>query len=311
VRAVRSTDVGIEVVEIDPPDAGDGVRVTIRSASICGTDLNMVQMGALPVTLGHELAGVTDDGTPVAIEPIAPCGACDQCQSGDYHRCRSGPSVFIGTGCDGGMADEIRVPEQALVPLADGLGVGDACLVEPMAVVLHGLRLAGIAAGDRVGVVGAGGLGLCAAAAAKALGAEVGVVGRHEHQLAAAEALGVGPAEGEYDITVEAAGSESAMAEATRLAGPGATLVALGVHGGLLPVPGIPALLKELRIVPSITYNRYDGGRDVDDAAAILAADPAIAATLITHRLPLDAAAEAFRLAADRTGGAIKVVLEP
>ncbi len=91
MRAVRSTEEGIQVVDIDPP-AGDGVRVRIRSASICGTDLNMVKLGALPVTLGHELAGVTDDGTPVAIEPIAPCGSCDQCAAGAYHLCRNGPS---------------------------------------------------------------------------------------------------------------------------------------------------------------------------------------------------------------------------
>jgi threonine dehydrogenase-like Zn-dependent dehydrogenase len=310
MRAIRSTEEGIQVVDVDPP-AGDGVRVRIRSASICGTDLNMIKLGALPVTLGHELAGVTDDGTPVAIEPIAPCGSCDQCATGAYHLCRNGPSIFIGTGSDGGMADELRVPETALVALDEALAVKDACLVEPMAVATHGLRLAGLKRGDRVAVVGAGSIGLCAAAAAKALGADVGIVGRHPHQLAAAEALGIGAAAGEHDITVEAAGSESAMAQATQLAGPGATMLVLGVHGGVLPVPGIPALLKELRIIPTITYNRYDGGRDIDDAASILAADPVIATTMITHRFPLDQAVAAFKAAADRASGAIKVVLEP
>jgi threonine dehydrogenase-like Zn-dependent dehydrogenase len=88
-------------------------------------------------------------------------------------------------------------------------------------------------------------------------------------------------------------------------------VLVLGLHGGLLPVPGIPALLKELRVVPTITYNRYEGGRDVDDAAQILASDPVIAATMITHRFPLDQAATAFQVAADRANGSIKVVLEP
>jgi threonine dehydrogenase-like Zn-dependent dehydrogenase len=58
-------------------------------------------------------------------------------------------------------------------------------------------------------------------------------------------------------------------------------------------------------------YARDGAARDVDIAAAVLAARPAIPATLITHRFPLDAAREAFAMAADRAGGAIKVVLEP
>lgn len=314
MRAVRSNADGVvEVVDVAAPDDSQGVKVRIRSAGICGTDLNMVAAGGWQVTYGHELAGVLDDGSPVAIEPIAPCGVCDQCTTGRYHMCRVGPSVFIGTGRDGGMADEIRIPETALVALPDGLTVMDACLVEPMAVALHGLRIGGVRSGHhRVAVVGGGTIGLCAAAGAKALGCDVGLVTRHESQATAAAALGIGRIDrGEYDVVVEAAGSESAMAHAADLAGPGATMVVLGTHMGLMPVPGVPALLKELRIIPTITYNRHEHGRDVDDAAALLGAEPAIASALITHRFPLDDAARAFATAANRASGAIKVVLEP
>lgn len=312
MRAVRATADGVDVVDVPPPDESDGVRVNIRGAGICGSDLTFVGMGELPFTLGHELAGVLDDGTPVAIEPIAPCETCDQCSAGEYHRCRNGALAFIGSGRDGGMADHLRVPERALVQLPAGLDVSDASLVEPMAVALHGLRVTGARAGLRVGVVGAGTIGLCAAAGAKALGCDVGLVTRHQVQRRAAEALGIPDAnEDEYDIVVEAAGSESAMARAAELAAPGATLLVLGLHTGQLPVPGIPALMKELRVISTIMYNCHERGRDVDDAAELLAAEPSVPTALVTHRFPLDQARQAFRVAADRSAGAVKVVLEP
>ncbi len=64
-------------------------------------------------------------------------------------------------------------------------------------------------------------------------------------------------------------------------------------------------------MVPSSMYGRHAGGRDVDGASALLAMHPEISTTLVTHRFPLDAAPEAFRTAADRKAGSIKVVLEP
>src|SRR5437660_763868 len=116
MRAVRRTERGVEVVEVPEPTDG-GVRVRVRASGICGTDLNMVEMGPLPVVLGHEFAGELDDGTPVAVEPIVPCETCDQCTTGNYHLCRRGTPIYVGIGRDGGMADEVRVPDRTLVPL--------------------------------------------------------------------------------------------------------------------------------------------------------------------------------------------------
>src|SRR5512145_1960522 len=174
MRAVRASGKTVEVVE-RPVPAGEGVRVRVRAAGICGSDLHMVAGRFLgDVVLGHEVAGVTDDGTPVAIEPLSPCGACAACVRGDYNLCERGPRMIHGVGCDGGMADELRVPARALVRLPAGVALGDASLVEPLAVVLHGLRRAGLRGGERVAVVGGGAIGLCAVAAARAAGAEVG-----------------------------------------------------------------------------------------------------------------------------------------
>ncbi len=311
MRAVRRLKVGVEVVDVPAPTS-DGVRVRIRSAGICGSDLHLVALGTpLAQTLGHELAGVLTDGTAVAIEPLLPCGACEFCTAGDYNLCRKGPGIVMGVGRDGGMTEEVRVPERCLVPLPAGVAVSEACLVEPLAVAVHGLRKAGLTGGTRVAVIGAGTIGLCAVAAARAIGAEVGLIARHERQLEAGERLGAGALAEECDLVVDCAGTRSALERALELCRPGGTLLLLATYWDGFELPGFALTLKEIHVVPSSLYGRHGGGRDVDAAAALLAVQPEIARTLITHRYPLDAAGEAFRVAADRKAGSIKVVLEP
>ena len=310
MRAVRHTSQGIELFDVPPPD-GPGVRVRIRSSSICGTDLAMIKAGPLPFTLGHEFAGILDDGTAVAVEPIDACGTCDQCTTGNYQRCRKGPDVFYGIGTDGGFCDEVSVPSRCLYRLPPELPVADACLVEPTAVALHGLHMAGIEAGQRVVVIGGGSIGLLAVAGAVSAGADVDLVARHRAQIEAGERLGAGTPQGEYDLVVDAAGSASGLASGVELARPGGAVLVLAVYFGDVPFSGVALISKELTTLNAMAYSHHDGGSDFGTAVDLLAARPEIVDALVTHRFPLDDAAEAFRTAADRASGAIKIVLEP
>src|SRR4029079_12477604 len=99
VRAVRASgDGGVAVVDVHPraPDhATDPLRVQVRSCGICASDLHLAQWN-LPVTLGHEFAGVLDDGTAVAVQPNAWCGECDRCLAGATQLCRVGASRLHG-----------------------------------------------------------------------------------------------------------------------------------------------------------------------------------------------------------------------
>jgi len=312
MRAVRCQGGSIEVADVPAP-SGDGVRVRIHSAGICGSDLHMISRGfPLPHTLGHEMAGVTPDGTPVAIEPLLPCGCCERCRAGEYNLCARGPSIVIGTSHDGGMADEILVPERCLVPLPAGATPRNACLVEPLAIAVHGLRRAGLRGDQRVAVVGGGSIGLCAVAAATSAGAEVGLLARHDAQIEAGAQLGARsePTDG-CDLVVDAAGSEEALERAVALCRPGGVLLLLATYWSGLALPGFALCLKEITVVPASMYGRQGAARDIDVAAGLLATRPEVAGALITHRFPLEAAPEAFRTAGDRAGGAIKVVLEP
>ena len=88
-------------------------------------------------------------------------------------------------------------------------------------------------------------------------------------------------------------------------------MILLATYWGGMQIPGFDLCMKEVNVIPSAQYNRQGPSRDVDVAATILATTPIVAQSLITHRFPLDAAAQAFAVAADRSAGAIKVVLEP
>lgn len=308
VRGVRSTEHGPAVVDVDEP-TGDGLLLEVVSSSICGTDLGFMAMGPLDFTFGHEFAG-TVDGVAYAVEPNTFCGTCDECRAGHTNRC-TGEHVNLGIFVDGGLADRVRVPESCLVTLPTGLDVADACLVEPGGVAWHGVRRADIAPGERVVVVGGGSIGLLAVAAARRMGHQVDLEARHRHQVEAGERLGAGTPSGEYDVVIEAAGSESGLARCGELVRPGGRVILLGVYHAHVPVPGTVTLVKEVSWIGAMAYERNDGVREVDEVAAMLASDPDIAATLITHRFSLDAAPGAFRVAADRAAGAIKVVMHP
>jgi L-iditol 2-dehydrogenase len=312
MRAVRCQGGSVEVAEVPRP-SGAGVRVRIRSAGICGSDLHLVAGGfPLARTLGHELAGLTPDDTPVAIEPLLPCQSCECCRRGEYNLCVRGPAIVIGAGHDGGMADELLVPERCLVPLPAGATPEDACLVEPLAVAIHGLRRAKLRGDQRVAVIGGGSIGLCAVAAVTSAGAAVGLAARHDAQIEAGARLGAHTApEGEHDLVIDAAGTDSALEQAVALCRPGGTLLLLATYWSGLSLPGFALCMKEVTVIPASMYGRHGVARDVDVAAGVLATRPEIAQALITHRFPLDAAPEAFRTAADRSAGAIKVVLEP
>lgn len=308
MRAVRNTEDGVRVVDVDDP-SGPGVVVEVASSSICGTDLDLVAAGLTGFTIGHEFAGLVD-GVAYAVDPSISCGACDQCRAGHTQRC-VGPHTNLGIFVDGGLCDRVIVPSANLVPLSPELPLEDACLVEPAGVAWHGARRAAIVPGERVVVVGGGSIGLLAVAAVRHLGHEVALVARHPHQVEVGDRLGAQRPAGEYDVVLEATGSESGLSSSAQLARPGGRVVILGVFAEAAPIPGALTLMKELSWIGAMAYGRHDGVRDLEEASALLGSSPEIRDALITHRFSLDESPEAFRIAAARSEGAIKVGLYP
>ncbi len=313
MRAVRAQGDRVHVTELPEPDApsAESVRVYVKSAGICGSDMTMLERKMLEHTLGHEFAGCLEDGTPVAVQPTTPCG-CELCDSGNYQLCSTCMGTTLGVWVDGGMADQVWVDPASLVPLPEGVDVADACLVEPLAVAIHGMNNAHLQAGQRVAIVGAGSVGLCAGAYARSYGCAADIAARHPAQQAAAEKLGLGcEPSGAYDLVIEAAGNNRALATAVELCRPSGELLLLGFDWDEVVLPGAAIALKELAIRASMTYGHTSSLRDVDAAARLLAQVPEIPEAILTHRFPLEEAPHAFEVARDRKAGAIKVVLEP
>lgn len=310
MRAVRSTADGVRVVDVTP-DASTGVRVRVASSSICGSDVHMVSFGPMPVTLGHEFCGRLDDGTPVAVHPRVTCGTCDRCLEGNDQQCTESVGGMYGVSLDGGLADEVWVDPSCakVLPSEDLLEFGN--LVEPIAVAVHGINRANVGPGGRALVIGAGPIGLCTIAALRAQGTDVDVIAHHEARLAAAERIGASVAAGvDYDVVLDAAGTQSSMDEAINRARPGATVGILGNFWSPIHV-GLAFQMKELTLLPAFTYGHHEGVDEFEAAISVLHAAPELADTLVTHHFSLDDAPEAFAVTQDRTSGAIKVVLHP
>lgn len=310
MHAVMNTDNGIRAVDVGDPD-GAGVRLSVVSAGICGTDVTFAAAGIGGFIYGHEFAGVDGDGTGYFVEPTIYGGKCEECRGGNPQRCTEPGHGNLGVYSDGGMAETVVVPEYTLLALPAQLNVRDACLIEPGAVAWHAVRRAQVRPDERFLVVGGGSVGLLAAAAAQYQGLDVDVATRHANQIVAAERLGFGRPEGAYDVVLDAGGNDSSLARAAEAARPGGRIVSLGVYTTTMPIPGVLSLIKELSYINSIAYGRHDGVREVEEVASMLAKKPEIARTIITHRYPIEDAHEAFRVAAGRQAGAIKVVIEP
>lgn len=310
MKAVRVRD-GIPTFGDEPNPDGPGVRVHVEAASICSSDLALLDMGMVEnLILGHEIAGFTDDGSAVAIEPIASCATCVACAEGSQAHCLNGPGL-IGVARDGGMAEQIVVPTHTIVPLPSGVDPSTASLVEPLAVALHAIARGRISESDTVLVVGAGAIGLACVAVLTSMGIACDVAARHPHQQQAAERLGGSTDTGDgYDVVIDSVGTAEAFAQAVSHGRPGVRIVEVGMFWNPVPVD-VMACLKEVEIIGAAMYGGLAPDREIDRAARILGDRPAIADVMITHRFPLDGATEAFATASDRTTGAIKVVFEP
>jgi len=182
MKAAVFQGVGQPLQIADCPDPEPGPRevvLKVGRCGICGSDLHMTEPGALTppagAIMGHEFAGevvalgrdVTKlrVGDRVTAMPITGCGACAACRAGEPSWCEKGLNFLAG-----GYAQYARAGEDECLRLPPGLSESDGALVEPLAVGLHGARMADLK-GAKVTVIGGGPIGLAATFWARRFGA--------------------------------------------------------------------------------------------------------------------------------------------
>jgi L-iditol 2-dehydrogenase len=319
----------VDLVERTPaPLPAGSVRLEVRAAGICGTDLH-IEAGEYPsvppVTMGHEVCGTVAElgdgvdpawaGARVVSETYAStCGQCRECRAGRPNLCSERRS--IGTHVDGAFAASVVVPAHGLHRVPDGLDDAAASLSEPLACVCQSLLdPPAVAPGDRVLVLGPGAIGLLAAQVAAAGGGEVEVRGTSADgpRLAVAGRLGYAVSvagtdpidERAYDVAVDCSGSGPAIADALRALRPGGRLVQIGLVGHDVTLPFDLVCFKELTVTSGFASTPTSWRR----AFALLAGGAVDLSGLVTEVVALRDWRRAFD--ASRGGAGVKFVLDP
>jgi 2-desacetyl-2-hydroxyethyl bacteriochlorophyllide A dehydrogenase len=209
MNALQLVEPGQPLQLVDAPVSSPGkgeIVVDVHRAGICHTDAHYragTGKTALPVTLGHEIAGVVTavgegvtevrEGQRVAVHYLFSCGTCERCTRYGEQFCPEGG--MIGKERDGGYAQRVVVPAVNAIPIPDEVSSDVAAIMMcSTATAYHAIRLANLQKGETVAVLGFGGLGVSAVQLARALGAaEVFAVDVVPEKLELAASFGATP----------------------------------------------------------------------------------------------------------------------
>jgi len=325
----------LNVEDVPEPQPGlDEVKVKIAYCGLCGTDPENIEgrFGLIPreayqkpQILGHEASGTIvafgknirsyKVGQRVACDFKGACGACYYCRNGMEHYCLQPKRA------SGSFAEYAVYPESAIYALPDAISLEIGCFLEPVAVAVHAIDIAGVRPGNTVFFSGAGPIGLlCLQLALRAGAARVmvsePVAGKREvaKKLGAdvtatpeedLKKIGQELTEGRgFDVVMEASSDLKAARQAIDLAGKCGTVVWVAVYPveAEIGVPPFTMYAKELTI-RSVFVSPYSFPRALNLLSKL------DIKSLITNIMPLKDIKKAFEL--HETRKPIKILIQP
>jgi L-iditol 2-dehydrogenase len=327
----------IEVVEMKTPRPGPGeVLVAMKAVGLCGSDVHPWYVATkAPAVLGHETAGVvveTGTGVPhlcagdrVFVHHHAPCGACRSCAAGEPVMCPEWKPSRLDPG---GLAEYVKVAAPSVsrdaLLLPPHVSFTGGAFVEPVACAVKAVDRALVRPGDAALVVGLGSNGILLGWLARVAGARL-LVGSDpdpvRRRLAREHGFDVlldpssesvpeatrGVSPGGADVVFVIPTAPAAVLSSIEAASPAARVVFFSPvsPGTVWPIPPHSPYFKDL----TLRFSYSSGPLETRRALGLVASGALPVERLVTHRLPLERAAEAFGLA-EGGGEALKVVVE-
>ncbi|HBE78466.1 MAG TPA: dehydrogenase [Firmicutes bacterium] len=325
--------VGIEERPI-PHQKGNAL-IKVSYSGICGSDLSIVDgkhpRAKAPLIMGHEFSGKVMEvesnqdnitvGDRVTMYPLLSCGKCLPCRTGNSHVCRM--LGLIGIDCDGSMAEYVSVPTHMLVKIPDAIDDEIGALLEPLAVVVHGVHQGRFRVMDEVMITGGGPIGILTGIVMKNIGAaHVYITEIDPFRLSVCKEVGLdvidmekeNPIEyikektdGEgVDLLVEASGVPVAAQQTTELVRCKGTICMLGIQKSLTPIDLRQLNFKEITMVGSRVYTKEAFKQAVNFAPQI----NDVLRKVITHRFSLADGVKAFEAIHDKKQNTLKVLIK-
>lgn len=273
------------------PKPGPGeILVKVKAVGMCGTDLKIWHGKKadtpLPLVMGHEIAGeIAETGEGVTelaagmrgvIHFYCSCHRCELCRDNRETLCTH-MDGRLGFTRDGGLRDYLTVSAENFIPVADEIKLEEICVVaDAISTVYRGLTKTRIQPGDRVLVVGLGGLGTHAAQVAKAMGGQVTGVDVDQRKLAFAAEYGctnaivsgkdpeetanrlLEKAGGTFDIVIETVTRTETIAVDLSVLGPSGRILVLGYGAAQISFPPYALVRQEISIFGSRASSRQD-----------------------------------------------------
>ncbi len=327
----------LQVVELENPVSYDGrVVVEVKRTGICGSDIHMwEQESSVGTVFGHEFSAVVTDpgesefkeGDRVVAISISPCGKCEHCLAGKPQCCPEtwtfGPG--LSAGYPGGYGQMTTLRPDLIRKLPDGVSFDEGAMVEPLAVSLHGARLANIKKGDKVLVLGGGIIGLGAAMFAKMEGADfVAVSETNENRAAKAISLGVADktydakdpafvanamadAPGGFDAVIDCVGLAPATNAGLMVTKNGHNFVMVGISFAPQGIMNVLPVTKEVAMLGSSGYSIAE----FEEVIKMCEEKSIDAVKFIDDVVGLEGVQDALERLTSGSGNLVKIVIDP
>jgi L-iditol 2-dehydrogenase len=287
----------VQRAEPMPTLAPDEVLISVGAVGICGSELSGFlghnSLRVPPLIMGHECAGqvvqstggtfVTGElaavGGRVTFNPLIVCGTCDRCLAGKSNLCHR--RQLVGAHRPGAFAQYVAVPARQCYPISDSLSLVAGSLAEPLACSIHAVALTEVKPQERLLVLGAGPIGLCALAAARARGVvQIIVSDVMPQRLEIARRWGASDVinareqdvvafvqeryPGGVDCVIDAVGATPVRAQAIRAVLPGGRVVLIGLHDEESVLPANYIIRQEITVTGSFAYTDEDFSQAID-----------------------------------------------